>query len=124
MRSGEHERAPQEEDALPTRRVSMVLAALVLLSLGCILYASLVLRGSEREIRAQDAGRIPARAPDQAGPIGPDRHLLSERRRFVDEWLAPQRRRLQQWGWVDRERGIVHMPIDKAMEIVAREGGR
>jgi len=118
------ERPRQEEDTLPTGRVSMVLVALVVLSLGCIVYASLLLGSSKRAIRAEDAGRIPARAPAEAGPIPPDRHLLSAPRRFVDEWLPPQRERLEGWGWVDRERGIVHIPIDKAMEIVAREEGR
>ena len=122
--SDAHDRPRQEEDTLPTGRVSMVLVALVVLSLGCILYASLLLGSSKRAIHAQDAGRIAARAPDQAGPIPPDRHLLSAPRRFVDEWLAPQRERLKGWGWVDRERGIVHIPIERAMEMVAREGGR
>lgn len=28
-----------------------------------------------------------------------------------------QRTRLESWGWVDRERGLVHMPIDRAIEL-------
>jgi hypothetical protein len=30
--------------------------------------------------------------------------------------------RLNQWGWVDRKQGIVHMPIETAMEKVVAEG--
>jgi hypothetical protein len=120
----EHDRPVQEEDALPTRRVLLVLLALVILSIGCILYAAVLFRSSERTLDAGMRGRIPARAPDEAGPIPPDRRLLREKRRFVDEWRAPQFERLGRWGWVDRERGVVHMPIEKAMELVAKEGGR
>lgn len=37
-----------------------------------------------------------------------------------------ERARLHRWGWVDRSRGLVHMPIDLAMdeEIAATEDER
>ena len=28
--------------------------------------------------------------------------------------------RLESWGWVDEESGLVHMPIEAAMELLAR----
>ena len=31
-------------------------------------------------------------------------------------------KRLSSYGWVDRSRGVVHIPIDRAMELVAKEG--
>lgn len=31
--------------------------------------------------------------------------------------------RLERWGWVDRQRGIVHMPVEVAMELVLQEEG-
>jgi len=27
---------------------------------------------------------------------------------------------MQQYGWIDREKGIVHIPVEKAMEEVLR----
>lgn len=41
---------------------------------------------------------------------------------------AAQLQHLEAYGWVDRSRGIVHLPIDRAMELVvkgerARSGG-
>jgi hypothetical protein len=30
--------------------------------------------------------------------------------------------RLESWGWVDRKAGIVHMPIEEAMDRVVKEG--
>lgn len=46
-------------------------------------------------------------APALAGPSA----ALEERRR-AEETLG-------RWAWVDRERGVVAMPIDEAMAIVA-----
>jgi hypothetical protein len=34
-----------------------------------------------------------------------------------------QRRRLEGYGWVDREAGVVRIPVTRAMEIVAGETG-
>ncbi len=31
---------------------------------------------------------------------------------------------LESWGWVDRARGIVHEPIDRAIDEVVRDQGR
>jgi hypothetical protein len=43
-----------------------------------------------------------------------------------DETTANDRerdlKRLSTYGWVDRSRGVVHIPIDRAMQLVAREG--
>jgi len=33
---------------------------------------------------------------------------------------AQRRERLGRYGWVDKEKGIVHLPIDRAMELVAQ----
>lgn len=30
--------------------------------------------------------------------------------------------RLRSYGWIDREAGIVHIPIDRAMELLAKRG--
>jgi hypothetical protein len=34
--------------------------------------------------------------------------------------LVTRRERLGSFGWVDRPAGVAHMPIDRAMELVAR----
>jgi hypothetical protein len=34
--------------------------------------------------------------------------------------LARRRARLGSYGWVDREKGVVHVPIDRAMELVVQ----
>jgi len=29
--------------------------------------------------------------------------------------------RLSSWGWMDRQKGIIHMPIEQAMDVVVQE---
>jgi hypothetical protein len=36
--------------------------------------------------------------------------------------LAPAYARITSYGWVDQEAGIVHIPIDKAMELLLAQG--
>jgi hypothetical protein len=36
--------------------------------------------------------------------------------------ISEQARQLEQYGWVDREHGIVHVPIDLAMKLMIRQG--
>jgi hypothetical protein len=35
-----------------------------------------------------------------------------------------QRERLHSYGWVDRSRGLIHIPIDRAMERVLEDANR
>lgn len=37
-------------------------------------------------------------------------------------YLAEQKRRLDTYYWIDRDRGIVHIPIEEAMKRVAEHG--
>jgi uncharacterized protein (DUF58 family) len=39
-----------------------------------------------------------------------------------EHWYSPQRERLKTYGWVNREAGIAHIPLQRAMEIEA--GGK
>ena len=34
-------------------------------------------------------------------------------------YFAEKQRRLDTWGWVDRNAGIAHMPLDEAMRLMA-----
>jgi hypothetical protein len=37
----------------------------------------------------------------------------------LHRWRAEHNARLNGYGWVDREKGVVHVPIERAMEAVA-----
>jgi hypothetical protein len=41
----------------------------------------------------------------------------------LEVWQAAKTTRLKTYGWVDRGKGIIHMPIDRAMDEVLRRSG-
>jgi hypothetical protein len=57
-------------------------------------------------------------APMEAGsaPITPDRQALLVKLR------SEERAALSEYRWIDRERGVARIPIERAMEIVAESG--
>ena len=46
--------------------------------------------------------------PIWGAPVGEDRQ-------------ASQRRELESWGWADRDAGVAHIPIERAMDLVVEE---
>jgi hypothetical protein len=44
---------------------------------------------------------------------------LFERARRGERDRAVREERLRSYGWVDRRAGVVHVPIERAMELVA-----
>jgi hypothetical protein len=72
------------------------------------------------------AGRAgdPTPAPLAEGPGRKPPEPRLQERPFDDVHAlhAEEERALTGSGWVDRERGIVHIPIDDAVEILAQRG--
>jgi hypothetical protein len=40
----------------------------------------------------------------------------------LEEYLKQQQQTLESYGWVDRSGGIVHIPIDRAMQVLVQQG--
>lgn len=55
-------------------------------------------------------------------PHFPAPTLQSSPRADMAEFLRAELERLNSFGWVDREKGIVHIPIDQAMRKVVTQG--
>jgi hypothetical protein len=103
----------QEEDVLPARAVLTVfggvLAAIVALSL--VAYGLLKLRESQlRPSRQFTERELPA--PHRVSEIRQEPFVAVPPRPTTDPAL-------QSYGWVDRSRGLVRIPIEPAMELVA-----
>ena len=50
-----------------------------------------------------------------------DRKVIAVRADEADDMLAQQDARLARYGWVDRAKGRVTVPVERAMELVVRE---
>jgi hypothetical protein len=113
-----HGHPPAELDLVPSRRIVMVgVAALVVFTAGSIA-AGIGMKMVQRSVNPDG----PAALPSEAGraKIGMVEQRLFENSNMGFAWRAKQRQRLESFGWVDKEKGIAHIPIDRAMERVEK----
>ena len=107
-----------------TRDFSMRVIVLFAASLAVLLAGSLALMAwlfdsfhvtpAGYGVRGAPVAATPPRPPGprlQASPV-----------RDMQEMLQVENAQLQSYGWVDRSAGMVRMPIERAMEFVARQG--
>lgn len=91
--------------------VIIVLAILIHLALLLLL----------ERLAAQEGERLPVPEASPASRFPPPKLQVSPsedlaRLRAGEEW------RLQGYGWVDRSQGIVHIPIERAMDLIVERG--
>lgn len=55
-------------------------------------------------------------------PVYPEPRLQPSPRAEMQRFLAEEMKQLKAYGWIDKAHGIVKLPIDVAMEEVARRG--
>ncbi len=107
-----------EEDRVSSRRIVAVgIASLLVFFLASLVATRMMVR--DRAALLPDG---PPPPPAEVGQpkIGIVEQQLYERTRTGPEWKAEQLRRLQSWGWVDRQQGLAHIPVDSAMDLVVR----
>lgn len=116
-----HHEGEARHEASEVGARGIVIFALGLVALGAVVFFALDLvmgRFAKRESRIQAS--MP---PLLATPVEfPGPHLQADP---AAERLRVQEQQLEQlngYGWVDRKAGIAHIPIDRAMEILARTG--
>lgn len=108
----------QEADTLARRKlVAIAVAALVVF--GVAVAVSGWMLGVLR--RGRDAGpSSPAPAPITVGTV--EQRLILASPRGLDA-KREQRAALERWGWTDRDAGLARIPVERAMELVAADGG-
>jgi hypothetical protein len=101
---------------------SLIVFAVVLVGMGivvefCVVY---VMRDFSQEETVLKALAPPA-FTDETGPF-PAPRLQAEPPVDLVRFKEAELRRLTAYGWVDRKAGIAHIPIDRAIAIVASSG--
>jgi hypothetical protein len=86
------------------------------------LIAYLILRSDIKEVEARGLPAVPSEiGKDEIGIV--DQVEFSQDTR-LEEWRAAKHKRLAGYGWVDRDKGLVHIPVDKAMDqVVSQSAG-
>ena len=106
----------QEPDLLPGKKVTTVLVGLIVIVV--IGYVAAFLLG---DCRARELGAPPDRRVTEAERIPAEVNAMEttifdeEAQGLEDQEVATER--LDSYGWVDRERGLVHIPIEQAFDV-------
>jgi hypothetical protein len=103
-----------EEDRISTAKIVVVgVASLV------IFFVASLATGMYLDARRTESG--PPRVPPEIGSskIGMVEQQIFERARRGERDRERREERLRSYGWVDRPAGVVHLPIERAMELVA-----
>ncbi len=109
---------PAEEDRIASGKIVGVgVAALIVFFLGS-LAAGMGMVSMRRAVNPAGPPALPAEAGQ--AKIGFVEQRLFEHANQGVAWRAQAQRRLATTGWVDREKGVVHIPIDRAMELVEK----
>lgn len=69
-----------------------------------------------------EIGKTPKLPPISLPPGQPALQNAEAAKKDIEVLRAEERARLTRYGWVNREKQIVHIPIDRAMEIVVQKG--
>ncbi|WP_166254589.1 hypothetical protein [Marinobacter salicampi] len=112
-------RAPRlhEEDSTEARSLfrALAIAAVVIAGLSLLVWG-----GFSWYLSAFSPRPSPFMEPRQAPETGIQ--LQDDPVADLDEWQAASRDHLQSSGWVDRQNGIVHIPIDQAITLLVEKG--
>ena len=95
--------------------VVMIIAAVVIHTVVWWLFDAF----DRREARKGGPPATLVRAPQ---PAPPETRLQTDAPADLEELRAAKERELESYGWVDREKGVVHIPVEQAMTILVRRG--
>lgn len=112
-----------EPDRVPLRLVIGMAALLtgmaVVAAILMVVYFKFMARGAAKN----DASVVAEAGLERREPALPPAPRLEIRgvRRWTD-FRAAERERLGSYGWMDRSTGAVHIPIERAIELIAERG--
>ena len=112
-----------EPDRVPARLVIGFGAVLTVTAVVSAVLMAVLFGGLDRKARRRDE-RIEAAAglERQEPGLPPLPRLQVHPVRHWKDFQAAERERLDSYGWMDRSTGAVHIPIDRAIELIAERG--
>jgi hypothetical protein len=64
----------------------------------------------------------PSRIAFNPQMIAPEPRLQIEPTKELDRYFASENQKLNTYGWVDKANGVVRIPINRAMDLIAQRG--
>ena len=101
--------------------IGKIAIALALLTIASIFLMFGVCRYFEvRESAGQ--GLLPPAAIIESNKLPPQPRLVDNEPQDLQEYRADQNKTLDTYGWVDRQHGVVRIPINRAMDLLVQRG--
>jgi len=123
MSSGHHPAPenPSSEDGVNIKKMVLVGVASLLIFAASAVVAAIILNHDNATYAAR--GIAPPGALVGQPEIGIVDTVDFEADHRLEAWRAEKARALGSYGWVDRTRGLIHIPIAQAMSEVVRKAG-
>jgi hypothetical protein len=128
---GRNEEMDFEREDLAPKPILIFLGAL---AVGCVL-VYFILRGMYSYLDSYENHHQPVQSPlvqqittdtrsVSPGDITkfPQPRLEGDERREINDFREQEEQTLNSYGWVDQQAGVVRIPIDRAMQLVAQRG--
>ena len=110
------------EDGMNILKIVVVgVVSLVIFAVSAVV-AGVILSADEDAMRAQGIAPIPDDIAKKE-EIGIIDYVPFDSDNRLERWHAETDKSLSGYGWVDRKKGIIHIPINEAMKQVIREAG-
>jgi hypothetical protein len=118
-----HEAVRAEPDRVSSRIVLGFGIVLVILTIVAMALMAALFRGIDKSAQKKDAATVAAAGlQTREGRIPPAPRLLVYEPRHWQNFRDAEVERLSTYGWMDRSTGAVHVPIERAMDLIAVRG--
>jgi hypothetical protein len=117
--SDPHGAPPPDDDGVNIKQILTVGGVSLATFAISALIAYFIQRADIKQVEARGLPPVPSEiGKNEIGIV--DQVEFSQDSR-LEEWREAKRKRLEGYGWVDREKGLVHIPIEKAMDQVVSQ---
>ena len=114
--SSNHNHEEQSSDEIDFFKVILVgVLSLLVFAGGTVWAVAIFKRGTAQAQANSGAYHQPQLGASEVGIV--DQVLFEGDHRLAD-WKAERKSRLDGYGWIDRSKGLTHIPIDKAIDEV------
>ena len=117
-----HPLSAVNEDGMNIAKIVVVgVVSLIIFGVSAVA-AGLILSGDEATLQAKGLAPLPAdiRHKEEIGIID---YVPFDADHRLERWHAKQDATLSSYGWVDRAKGVIHIPIDVAIKDVIDQAG-
>lgn len=112
-----------EPDRIGSRLVTRFAVTIVILTVAAMLLVAALFKLLERGATRTDAAAVDAAGLERREHRAPPQPRLQvNAARHLREFRSAEEERLGSYGWADRTSGMVHIPIERAMDLIARRG--